>query len=255
MRLKGKKALITGGTQGIGEAIALRFAAEGAEIGVVASTSLDKAQKVCERIRQSSGTAHPFVADVAKPGAIVAMVKQAEKALGRIDILVNNAGVFYQTKIGETTEADYDRMVDINIKGVFFSIDAVAPGMIARKSGNIINITSVAGQVGMNGYSVYCGTKAALITMTKALACELAPSGIRVNAIAPGNTATPMNLNIRTEPQYKAMLDYMAMRTPSGRTYSEAEDMAAAAAFLASDESRAMHGATMVLDEGISAGL
>lgn len=255
MRLKGKKALITGGTQGIGEAIALRFAAEGAEVGVVASSSLEKALKVCDRIKKNGGVAHAFVADVAKPSAITAMVKEAEKALGRIDILVNNAGVFYPTKIGATSEADYDRMVDINVKGVFFCIDAVAPGMMARKSGNIINITSVAGQVGMNGYSVYCGTKAALITMTKALACELAPSGIRVNAIAPGNTATPMNINIRTEPQYKAMLDYMAMRTPSGRTYSEAEDMAAAAAFLASDESRAMHGATMVLDEGISAGL
>lgn len=255
MRLKGKTALITGGSQGIGEAIALRFAAEGATVGVVASARRDKAESVCAQIKQKGGKAHPLVADVSKVAAIEAMAKQAETVLGRIDILVNSAGVFYPTKIGETAEADYDREMDINVKGTFFAINAIAPGMKQRRSGAIINITSVAGMVGMAGYSVYCGSKGAIITMTKALACELAPHGIRVNAIAPGNTATPMNLDIRTDPKYKAMLDYMAGRTPSGRTYSEAEDMAAAALFLASDDARAMHGTTIVLDEGISAGL
>lgn len=255
MRLKGKTALITGGSQGIGEAIAYRFAAEGAEVGVVASSSRDKAEGICGKIRQKGGKAHALVADVSKVAAINAMAKEAEKALGHVDILVNSAGVFYPTKVGETSEADYDREMDINVKGTFFAINAIAPGMAKRRMGNIINITSVAGMVGMNPYSVYCASKAAIITMTKALACELAPQGIRVNAIAPGNTATPMNIDIRTDPKYKAMLDYMAGRTPSGRTYSEAEDMAAAALFLASEDSRAMHGATMVLDEGISAGL
>lgn len=255
MRLKGKTALITGGTQGIGEAIALRFAAEGAEVGVVASASREKAQGICAKIKQKGGKALPFVADVSKVAEINAMVKEAEKALGRIDILVNSAGVFYATPVGATSEADYDRTFDINVKGTFFAISAVAPAMKARKSGIIINFSSTAGILGMNPFSVYCASKGAIITMTKALACELAPHGIRVNVIAPGNTATPMNISIRTEPKFKALLDYMAGRTPSGRTYSEAEDMAAAAVFLASDEARAMHGSTMVLDEGMSAGL
>jgi 3-oxoacyl-[acyl-carrier protein] reductase len=255
MRLKGKTALITGGTQGIGEAIALRFAAEGAEVGVVASANRDKAQGVCAQIKQKGGKALPFVADVSKVGEINAMVKEAEKALGRIDILVNSAGVFFPTPVGATSEVDYDRTFDINVKGTFFAVNAVAPAMKARKSGIVINFASTAGILGMGTFSVYCASKGAIITMTKALACELAPHGIRVNVIAPGNTATPMNIGIRTDPKFKALLDYMAGRTPSGRTYSEAEDMAAAAVFLASDEARAMHGATMVLDEGMSAGL
>jgi 3-oxoacyl-[acyl-carrier protein] reductase len=255
MRLKGRTALVTGGSQGIGEAIALRFGAEGATVGVVASGNRDKAAAVAEKVKLAGGSALAFVADVRSVKEVEALAREAEAKLGRVDILVNSAGVFYPTKIGETTEADYDQTMDVNVKGTFFCVHAIAPGMMKRKSGNIINITSVAGQVGMGGYSVYCGSKAAIITMTKALAVELAPHGIRVNAIAPGNTATPMNLNIRTDPKFKPMLDYMASRTPSGRTYSEAEDTAGAVLYLASDDSRAMHGATMVLDEGITAGL
>ncbi|MBM3483179.1 MAG: SDR family oxidoreductase [Alphaproteobacteria bacterium] len=255
MRLRGKTALITGGSQGIGEAIALRFGAEGAEVGVVASSRIDKAKAIVDKIKAAGGKAHPFVADVSKVASINALAKEAEKTLGRIDILVNSAGVFFTTPVGSTSEEDFDRTFDINVKGTFFCINAIAPGMKARKSGIIINFSSTAGIMGMNPFSVYCGSKGAIITMTKALACELAPHGIRVNCIAPGNTATPMNINIRTEPQFKALLDYMAGRTPSGRTYSEADDMAKAAVYLASDDSRAMHGATMVLDEGMSAGL
>lgn len=255
MRLKGKKALVTGGSQGIGEAIVMRYAAEGAEVGVVSGSSLDKAKAICAKVKAAGGAAQPFVCDVSKVADINRMAKDAETALGRIDILVNSAGVFFTTPVGGTSEADYDRTFDINVKGTFFCINAIAPGMKARKSGIIINLSSTAGIMGMNPFSVYCGSKGAIITMTKALACELAPHGIRVNCIAPGNTATPMNLNIRTEAQFKGLLDYMAGRTPSGRTYSEADDMAAAAVYLASDDARAMHGATMVLDEGMSAGL
>jgi 3-oxoacyl-[acyl-carrier protein] reductase len=109
--------------------------------------------------------------------------------------------------------------------------------------------------MGFGGYSMYCATKAGIVMLTRALACELAPHGINVNAIAPGNTATPMNLDIRTDAAFKPMLDAMTARTPSGRVYSDPTEMAAMVAFLASDEARPMHGTTVLMDEGFAAGL
>ena len=174
---------------------------------------------------------------------------------GRIDILVNSAGLFYPTPMGEISEAEYDNMLDVNLKATFFCINAVVPLMKAQGGGKIINLSSVCGVMGFSAYSAYCASKAGINMMTRALAVELAPHGIAVNALLPGNTATPMNENVRTEPKFKPMLDAMSERTPSGRTYSEPEDMARAALFLASEDSRAMHGSLMLLDEGISAGM
>jgi 3-oxoacyl-[acyl-carrier protein] reductase len=255
MRLAGKTALVTGGSQGIGEAVAKRLAAEGASVVVVASSSPDKAEAVVATLPGAAGRHMATACDVRDAEAVRALVGAVEKRFGGIDTLVNSAGVFYPTPAGSTPKTDAERMVEINLMGVWNAIDAAAPGMKQRKSGQIITIASVAGVMGIGGYSLYCGTKAAIIMMTRALALELAPSGIRVNCIAPGNTATPMNEDIRTKPELKPFLDAMAARTPSGRTYSEPEDMAALAAFLASDESRAMHGAVLLADEGFSAGI
>jgi len=255
MRLAGKVALVTGGSQGIGKAIAERFAAEGAAVAVVASSSKDKAAKVVETLPGAAERHFAAACDVRDAEAVKALVDDVAKRFGKIDTLVNSAGVFYPTPVGATPKLDSDRMIGINLVGVWNLIDAVAPDMKARKSGQIINISSVAGSMGIGGYSLYCGVKAAIIMMTRALALELAPSGVRVNCIAPGNTATPMNEDIRTRPELKHFLDGMAARTPSGRTYSDPEDMAAIAAFLASDESRAMHGAVVLADEGFSAGI
>jgi 3-oxoacyl-[acyl-carrier protein] reductase len=255
MRLEGKTALVTGGSQGIGEAIARRLAAEGASVVVVASSSPDKAEAVVATLPGAGGRHMATACDVRDAEAVRALVSAVEKRFGGIDTLVNSAGVFYPTPAGSTPKTDAERMVEINLMGVWNAIDAAAPGMKQRKSGQIITIASVAGVMGIGGYSLYCGTKAAIIMMTRALALELAPSGIRVNCIAPGNTATPMNEDIRTKPELKPFLDAMAARTPSGRTYSEPEDMAALAAFLTSDESRAMHGAVLLADEGFSAGI
>ncbi|MEE8172284.1 MAG: SDR family oxidoreductase [Alphaproteobacteria bacterium] len=255
MKLDGKVALITGGTSGIGEASAELFAGEGAKVALVGSSDMAKAQAVAARIEGAGGKAKPYVGDLSQVSEIAKLVAAVKADFGRIDILVNSAGLFYPTPVGATSEADYDRMMDINLKGMFFCIHEVAPIMMAQGGGRIINISSVAGVMALGTYSAYCAAKAGVNYMTRAFAQELAPHGIQVNAILPGNTATPMNADIRSEPELKPMLDAMAARTPSGRTYSEAVDMARAALFLASDDSRAMHGALMVLDEGFSLGI
>ncbi len=255
MKLDGKIALITGGTSGIGESCAELFAEEGAQIAVVGSSDIAKAEAVVARIAAAGGSAKPYVGDLSKVAEISKVVAAVKADFGRIDILVNSAGVFYPTPMGETTEADYDRMMDINVKGVFFCVQEVAPIMKAQGGGAIVNFSSVCGVMAFGTYAGYCAAKAGVNFMTRAMAQELAPHGIRVNAILPGNTATPMNEDIRTEPELKPMLDAMAARTPSGRTYSEAIDMARAALFLASGDGRAMHGGLMVLDEGFSLGM
>jgi len=254
MKLKDKVALVTGGTSGIGEAVAIRFAAEGARVAVVGSSDLAKASAVADKIQASGGVAKPFVANITDVAAIRTMVEAVKSEFGRIDILVNSAGVFYQTALGETSEEDYDRTMDVNVKGMFFTIDAVAPHMKEGGGGKIVNISSVLGSMAMGTYSVYCASKAGVNYLTKSIAIELAPHNIAVNAILPGNTATPMNLNIRTQPEFADLLEFMAGRTPSNRTYSQPEDMANAALFMASDDSPGMYGALLTLDEGFSLG-
>ena len=255
MKLEKKVALVTGGTAGIGEAIARRFAAEGAAVAVIASTDLDKAQRVVDAIERAGGTARAFCADIARVAEVRRMVAEVLDAFGRVDILVNCAGIVDVTPAGETDEATYDRIMDVNVKGTFFCVNAVVPHMKARGSGRIINISSIGGLAGIATRSVYCASKAGVITLTKALASELAPHGIHVNAIAPGHTATPGNEHLRTDPAFAAHVETITARTPSGRAWSEPDDMARVALFLACDDSRAMHGAIMVVDEGYTAGI
>lgn len=253
MAMTGRTALVTGGSQGIGEAIARRLAADGVMVGVVASADIAKAQAVCADLPKGRGV--PYACDVRDYAAVSGLVVRAQKDLGRIDILVNSAGVFYPTPAGSTDEASYDRMIDINVKGTWACINAMAPVMKAQRKGWIINIGSVVAAMGFGGYAVYCASKAAIVMMTRALAIELAPHGINVNCLSPGNTATPMNEDIRTRPELKPMLDAMAARTPSGQTYSSAEDMANIVAFMVSDAGRSLHGINILADEGFSAGL
>ena len=252
MRFAGKTALITGGSQGIGEAVCRRLASEGARVAVVASGSLAKAQAVAASLPHG---AQGFVADVRDTKALRGMVAEVAQTFGRIDVLVNCAGIFLPTPAGEADEAVVDQMLGVNLKGTFMAIDAVTPIMKAQGGGTIVNIASVAGVAGIGTYAIYCASKAGIMLLTRSLAQELGPHGIRVNAVAPGNTETPMNEAIRTQDQYKPMLDAMAAKTPSRRTYSPPEEMAGMVAFLASEEGRSMHGSTVLMDEGISAGL
>jgi 3-oxoacyl-[acyl-carrier protein] reductase len=255
MRFAGKTAVVTGGSQGIGERIAVRLAAEGASVTVVASTSQAKAQAVADGIRADGGRAIGVAADVRDPVAIRGVMDAVVGREARIDLLVNSAGVFFPTPIGTTDPADIDRMVDINLKGPFHAISAAAPHMKAAGGGKIVSIASVAAVMGIGGYALYCATKSGITMMTRALAVELAPAGINVNAIAPGNTATPMNADIRSDPAFAPMLAAMTARTPSGRVYSDPDDIAGLALYLLSDDARAMHGSTVLIDEGFSAGI
>ncbi|MEK9832966.1 MAG: SDR family NAD(P)-dependent oxidoreductase [Alphaproteobacteria bacterium] len=253
MELRNRVALISGGSSGIGEAIARKFASEGATCAVIASSNIRKANKVAKEIKRKS---KGYVCDVTKPKDCEATVAKVLKNHGKIDILVNAAGVFYPTPAGDTKPADMNRMVDINLKGQWNMINAVSPHMVSRKRGNIINMASVAGMVALPAYGMYCATKAGIIMLTKCMAVELSRSGIHVNSISPGNTASPMNEDIRTDPELKPVLDFMEMLTPSGRTYSTVEEMANAALFLASPRTgNPIYGANFTLDEGFAAGL
>jgi 3-oxoacyl-[acyl-carrier protein] reductase len=255
MTLANKIAVVTGGSQGIGAAVAAKLAGAGAHVAVLASSDIGKARKVADAIAATGGRAEAFAANVVEAAQVEKLAKDVEARLGPIDILVNSAGVYYATPVGATDEASYDRMVDINLKGTWNAINAIAPGMKARKSGKIVNFASVAGVMGIQTNAVYCATKAGIIMMTRALANELAPHGINVNCISPGNTETPMNHEIRTNPALKHFLDAMAARTPSGRIYSKPEEIAAMALFLVGDEAKSMHGSNVLMDEGFSAGL
>ena len=254
MRFQGKVALVTGGSQGIGAAIGRRLAAEGATVAVVASKSQAKADAVAAAL-PGPGKGEGYVADVTRSAAVKTLVAGVIADHGHIDILINSAGVFLPTPAGAADEAIVDQMIAVNLKASFMTVDAVVPHMKAAGGGKIVSIASVAGVMGIGTYAIYCATKAGIMLMTRSLAIELGPAHINVNAIAPGNTATPMNEDIRTKPEFKPMLDAMAARTPSGRTYSTADEMAAMAVYLCSDDARSMHGSTVLMDEGFSAGL
>jgi 3-oxoacyl-[acyl-carrier protein] reductase len=254
MRFTDKTVLVTGGSQGIGEAICKRFAAEGARVAVAASASLDKAQGIADAIRNAGGAAQAFACDVTSVDEIRRLVGDVLAAFGHLDILVNSAGVFYPTVIGSTDEAAFDRMCDINLKGCFFVCNEVVPHMIERGSGCIVNIGSTAGVIGRRDYVVYCATKAAVLHMTRTLALALAPHGINVNAIAPGNTETPMNENIRTDPEHAPTRATIAERTPSKRLFTDPDEIAGATLFLASEDAKSMFGSTVIMDEGVTSG-
>ncbi len=254
-KLDGKVAFITGGSQGIGEQCALLFGKEGAKVAVLASKDIKKAQGVAQAIIAAGGKAAAYAADVRDRKALAQAVKAAERDLGPIDILVNSAGVFPPTPAATTDDAGYEHVMDINVKGTWNAICEIAPSMRERKTGWIVNVSSVLGTMALGNYALYCASKAAVNMITRSLAIEFGRDGVHVNCLAPGNTETPMNHNLRTEPQYKGFIEMMGARTPSGRTYSKPEEMAKAALYLACDDSKPVHGAILVLDEGFSLGV
>jgi len=254
MKLIDKVALVTGGSSGIGAEICALFAQEGAKVAVVASRDIGKAQIVVDPIVADGGSAQAFACDVRNVQQIEQLVTEVRAAFGNIDILVNGAGVFYPTKLGETPEEHFDDIVDSCLKGAFYMCNAVGPGMAERGAGKIVNFGSAAGIQGRSAYIVYGAAKAGVMQMTRSLACALAPHGINVNCIAPGNTATAMNENVRTEDAYAETREIIKARALSGRGFSEPGEVAAMALFLVSDAARPMHGETVVMDEGANIG-
>src|SRR3984885_9356022 len=252
MRLKGKVAIVTGGTQGIGEAIAVRYGAEGARVAVIYHHNDASAAAVMKRITDAGGEAIAVKADCSKVPDIERMVAEVIRHFGTIDILVNNAGVFRTVPIAETTEAIWDEQLDLNLRGAFFCVKAVLPEFQKNGGGKVINITSIAGVGAFPNCPAYCASTGGLGILTKALAAELAKYNNNINSLAPGNVATPLNAHLRG-PGNEDYINLMQTLTPTGRDFLSPEEMPGAAVSLASEDASAIHGATLMVDAGWSA--
>ena len=250
MRLKNKVAIITGSSRGIGSSIAYRFAKEGCKVAVLSSKNIDAAKLVADRINNEGGISAAFCKNIANPNNCIELVADVVNILGNVDILINNAGVFKPKLIEDTTENDWNEQIDVNLKGSFFMIKALVPAMKHRRAGKIINITSIAADIGFQNSSAYCASKGGQGNMTRAMCLELAPYGINVNSIAPGNIKTDMNEVLRKNPEYDKM---QASKTPSGVGHIDPEELCGAAVYLASEEANSVHGASIVIDGGWSA--
>ena len=251
MTLKGKTAIVTGSSRGIGRAIALRFAADGAKVTVNCVTNLDKAEAVAGEIRAAGGAAIAVKADVSKRADADRLVAETDAAFGQTDILVSNAGIVIDKRFVDSTPEDWTAAIESNLHGFFNVCQAALPQMIARGSGRIIATASIINEVadfGGNAYSVCAAAKGGIVSMLRPLAAEVARDGVTVNGVSPGYIATEMLGEI--DP---AGLEEALKLVPMKR-YGRPEEIAAAMAFLASDDAAYITGQVLRVNGGMSMG-
>jgi len=239
----GKTALVTGGNSGIGREVALQLARRGAQV-IISGRDAKRGEQAVAAIQDAGGKGQFIAADLDDVDSVRSLARQAaEIGGGHVDVLINNAGIYPFAPTADVNEDDFDKVVNVNIKAPFFLVSELAPKMAANGGGAIVNLTTMVASFGMAGMSLYGSSKAALQLLTKSWAAEFGPSGVRVNAVSPGPTATE-----GTEAMGES-LHQLASTTPAQRA-SKPEEIAAGIVFLASEEASMIHGAILPIDGG-----
>jgi glucose 1-dehydrogenase len=249
VKLWGKVALVTGSSQGIGRGIVRRFASEGASVVINYSRSPGPAEEALAEVQAAGGSGVIVKADMSNLAEVRSLVERGIAHFGKVDILVNNAGIERNAAFWDVTEADYDAVLDVNVKGAFFATQAVVRHFMAEKRpGKIINVSSVHEELPFPHFASYCASKGAIKMLTRNLAIELAPYGITVNAVAPGAIETPINRALLAEP---AKLEPLLANIPL-RRLGRPNDVAGVVAFLASPDADYVTGSTYFVDGGLT---
>lgn len=242
---EGRVAVVTGGGRGIGRAIAVRLAEEGAKVAVSYRSNEEEAEKTATLVREAGAECEIFRGDVASPDDVKALFEGVGEAFGGVDILVNNAGVTRDNIMLRMKEDEFDAVVRTNLKGTYLCTRAVLRGMVRARWGRIVNVSSVVGLIGNAGQANYAASKAGIIGFTKSVAREVAPRGITVNAVAPGYVETELTASLPEE-----VKDQIRAQTPAGRI-GEPEEIAEVVAFLAGEGASYVTGQTIAVDGGM----
>lgn len=253
MKLDGKVALVTGSSQGIGQAIAIRLAAEGADVVINYRSHPEGAQETLEKVKAAGGRCHAaegfsVQADLGMVGDVCQLIQESIDHFGKLDILVNNAGIEKHAPFWEVTEAEYDQVLNVNLKGVFFASQALVKHLMeTQRPGRIINISSVHEDLPFPNFTAYCCSKGGMKMFTRNLAVELGPYGITINNVAPGAIETPINTQLLNDPE---KLNALVKNIPL-RRLGQPSDVSGLVAFLASDEAAYVTGSTFFVDGGL----
>ena len=248
-RLDGKVALVTGGARGLGKVMATALAQAGADVAITARSSGSCEQTAAEITEQTGRKCQGFAAEVTSVSDVDRMAAEVEATFGKIDILINNAGTNIRGQVDQLSEADWDSVIDTNLKGPFLCARAIGPKMVKRGWGRVINMGSTLSVIALPGRAPYASSKAGVMNLSRVLALEWAGTGVTVNTICPGPFATEMNRQLLDDPvKYKALMDLI----PMGR-WGDVEEIAGAVVFLSSNASSYMTGSAVFVDGGWTA--